>query len=510
MTESCQSVPYDVVPPSASAMIESMRAYGYSLPVAIADLIDNSISAGASNVWLTFHWGGQDSWIAVADDGSGMSEAELVAAMRLGSKSPLAERSAWDLGRFGLGMKTASFSQCRRMTVRSVHGGSASVRRWDLDYIASQSNVEQDGWRLLRQAAADSDGRLQSPAPSDGTVVLWEQMDRVTGESSVSSETDQRAFHRHVQAVRAYLGMVFHRYLQSPRSRIRIFINGRDQENRIQPWNPFLQDHPSTQATPAEPIAVGAHRMISVKGFVLPHKDRLGHDLHRDASGPAGWNAQQGFYVYRNERLLVAGDWLGLGQGKPWTKEEHYKLARIQLDLPNTMDQEWQIDVKKSVAVPPAAVRGRLLSLAKDVRQLAREVFAHRGQYGPRSARPDLVRPWLATTSGGRPKYRIDRNHPLVSEMLRLAGDKVSLAEAALQVIEETVPVQRIWLDAAEKPDTHLLPFEDRTKSDVKRLMQHTYEACRAGGSTSQEALDQLRQREEFREYGELLNEIED
>lgn len=149
-------------------------------------------------------------------------------------------------------------------------------------------------------------------------------------------------------------------------------------------------------------------------------------------------------------------------------------------------------------------------TMSKEVRQLAREVFAHRGQYGPRPARPDLVRPWLATTSGGRPRYRIDRKHPLVSELLRLAGDNVSLAEAALQVIEETVPVQRIWLDAAEKPDTHLLPFEDRTKTDVKRLIQQTYEACRAGGSTSEEALDQLRRREEFREYEKLIDEIED
>jgi len=509
LTDSRQNEPFDVVPPSASAMIESMRAYGYSLPVAVADLIDNSIPAGADNVWLTFHWGGRDSWIAISDDGSGMSESALVAAMRLGSQSPLVERSPSDLGRFGLGMKTASFSQCRRMTVRSVHAGSASVRRWDLDYIASQADVEQDGWRLLRRAAAGSDDRLQSYAPADGTVVLWEQLDRVTGNSSVSSEADQRAFHRQIGAVRAYLGMVFHRFLEGSRPRLRIFINGNEQENRIQPWDPFLQGHPCTQATPAESIAVGAHR-ISVKGFVLPHKDRLGADLHRDASGPEGWNAQQGFYVYRNERLLVAGDWLGLGQGRPWTKEEHYKLARIQLDLPNTMDQEWQIDVKKSVAVPPAAVRGRLLSLAKEVRQLAREVFAHRGQYGPRPARPDLVRPWLATTSGGRPKYRIDRSHPLVAELLRLAGQNAALAEAALQVIEETVPVQRIWLDAAEKPDTHLLPFEDRTTTDVKRLIQQTYEACRAGGMTSQEALDQLRRREEFREYEELIDEIED
>jgi hypothetical protein len=151
---------YEIIAPSASAMIESMRACGYSLPMAIADLIDNSISAGSANVWLNFHWAGPDSWISVMDDGNGMSKEELVSAMRLGSQSPLEEREIGDLGRFGLGMKTASFSQCRRLTVKTRHKNNETIRRWDLDFIADNARQNRDEWFLLSMAAKGSELRL--------------------------------------------------------------------------------------------------------------------------------------------------------------------------------------------------------------------------------------------------------------------------------------------------------------------------------------------------------------
>ena len=108
---------YDDCPSDASAMGEAMRAYGYNLATALADLIDNSIAAGSRKVWLRCEWAGSSSWISVTDDGSGMAEKELVNAMRLGSTNPTSKRAKSDLGRFGLGLKTASFSQARRLTV---------------------------------------------------------------------------------------------------------------------------------------------------------------------------------------------------------------------------------------------------------------------------------------------------------------------------------------------------------------------------------------------------------
>src|SRR4051812_18044856 len=137
---------YDLAEPFAPAMIESLRAFGYNLPTAIADLLDNSITAGARNIWLNFFWDGAESYLTICDDGQGMTRKELFDAMRPGSRNPLEVRGQGDLGRFGLGLKTASFSQCRRLTVKSkVEGGRASTRCWDLDYV-NQTNE----WRLLR------------------------------------------------------------------------------------------------------------------------------------------------------------------------------------------------------------------------------------------------------------------------------------------------------------------------------------------------------------------------
>lgn len=151
---------FDVVAPDASSMIESLRAFGYDLPTAVADLIDNSISAGAKNVWLTFRWAGPGSFISVTDDGSGMSAETLVNAMRAGSRSPLDPRLPSDLGRFGLGLKTASFSQCRRLTVASREKkGTASIRRWDLDHVQQVRD-----WQLLRSPAALPSHRTATPA----------------------------------------------------------------------------------------------------------------------------------------------------------------------------------------------------------------------------------------------------------------------------------------------------------------------------------------------------------
>ena len=157
---------YDDCAPDASAMVESMRAYGYTLSTAIADLVDNSIAAKCKNVWLSFEWGGQNSWISVTDDGKGMSEKVLVNAMRLGSLSPLEERDPSDLGRFGLGLKTASFSQARRLTVISrTRSVQESIRRWDLDHLAQP---EVKGWQLLRTLHRES-GEASRRAQAPGT-----------------------------------------------------------------------------------------------------------------------------------------------------------------------------------------------------------------------------------------------------------------------------------------------------------------------------------------------------
>lgn len=493
----CDEAQYEEVPPNASAMIESMRAYGYTLSTAIADLIDNSIAAGAANVWIHLNWGGADSWISIADDGHGMDEVVLRDAMRLGSRSPLAARDSRDLGRFGLGLKTASLSQCRRLTVLSRRPGGASwVRRWDLDYLA---RPETTGWRLLTTCTPGSEQRLRLPSEtSTGTVVLWEVLDRIVGDAGKDNSRVQDHFLKLAADLESHLAMVFHRYLRTPGGhRLRIHLNDRS----VEPWDPFLEAHPATQHTPEEAIHVaGFKEPVLVRGFVLPHKDKLGEEAHRNASGPAGWNAQQGFYLYRNRRLIVAGSWLGLGGSRPWTQEEHYKLARIRLDVPNSMDHLWQLDVKKSSASPPAVIADGLLGLAQTVRSLARTVFAHRGRYGKRVHREEYARPWRGQTVAGRRTYRIDRNHPLLSALLTTV-EAVAKREldAALRIIEETVPVEQIWLDKAERPEDFGSPFQGTSGGQLSELIQLAYRAIRrVRGTSHQETIDILLSSEEF------------
>ena len=223
---------HDIVQPRASAMIESFRDLGYNLPTAIADLMDNSITASAKNIWLNFCWNGSGSYVAIRDDGCGMAALELVNAMRLGSQNPLQIRTAGDLGRFGLGLKTASFSQCRRLTVASRTSGSEiAVRRWDLDHVN-----QTDQWQLLHSAALGSEGKLVDLQDMEhGTIVLWECLDRIVGDAKVDSEKAQDAFLEDVEDVEKHLAMVFHRFLEK-RDRLKICINNRS----VEPWGAIL------------------------------------------------------------------------------------------------------------------------------------------------------------------------------------------------------------------------------------------------------------------------------
>ena len=490
---------YEIVEPSASAMMESLRAFGYSTPTAIADLIDNSITAGAANVWVTFFWDGPSSYVSVLDDGCGMSEEELTASMRAGSRSPLEQRSETDLGRFGLGLKTASFSQCRQLTVSSKSNGQKrATRRWDLDHVRDCNQ-----WRLLKSPAKGAEARLSGlEGLKHGTLLLWEAMDRIVPDTDVRSEADHARFRGLIDTVEEHLGMVFHRFLTPS---FRIFINGEQPRHLVRPWDPFLSTHAATQQLPVEPIRTPTG-VVTVRPFVLPHKDRLGEKLHQQAAGPLGWNAQQGFYVYRNERLLVAGDWLGLG----YTKEEHYKLARIQIDLPNTMDSDWDIDVKKSRARPPGSIRDRLRAVAELTRSRAVEVYRHRGKYSARKPPSPESFAWLPGERKGRGVYSVNREHPLTAAVLAAAGANRPAVEALLRLLEESVPVRQIWLDAAQKPDGHARPFEEASEKDVKQVLTQVYEALRHVGHSAASAKERVASMDAFALYPHLLATLTD
>lgn len=473
--------------PRADSMMQTLRAIGYTLETAVADIIDNSITAGARRIALKFEWHGENSSLVIADDGIGMDEQRLVEAMRPGSINPLTDRSAADLGRFGLGLKTASFSQAKRLTVLSkAQGGAINFRCWDLDHIA-----ETRRWSLLTYLSNDDLRRRLEQQPR-GTIVFWEKLDRLTGGLNEGNDDHLAVFTKAVSDVRHHLAMVFHRYLERG---LKITIN----ERELEPWDPFLTDekrHGTTsQVVLDESVGEGPVRVLA---YVLPHHSRLTTIAFEDAAGIRGWNAHQGFYIYRNERLLVAGDWLGL-----FRRDEHHKLARIMVDLPNTLDVAWQIDIRKSVARPPALLRNELDRIARFTRTHASNVYRARGKQLQRGMNLGFTPVWNERIRQGKRFYELNREHPLVRVLLQQPVSS-SAIHAALRVIEETVPVPLIALNEAEKPREQARPFE-HAEDEVNALLRPLYSSLLAAGRTTAETKKMLALMEPFSHFPHLI-----
>jgi hypothetical protein len=418
-----------------------LRGVGYSLETAIADLVDNSIAAGSDGIDIHWEWNGGNPWATILDDGCGMTEERLVEAMRFGGAGPESVRQPQDLGRFGLGLKTASHAQCRQLTVSSKTESGTTTFTWDLDHIRKAG----EKWSLLEggdPVGGAADAAFQSRRT--GTLVVWRKVDFGRQED----RPDHATFLQDLERLDRHLGMVFHRFLAGDARRVAIRLNGRG----IEAWDPFLETDEATIRTPAQPLSAPGGR-VQVRGFVLPHRDRFTSEQEFErAGGPEGWTAQQGFYVYRQKRLLSWGGWLGLGGSRAWTREEPSRLARIRVDIPNTADHEWRIDIRKAIARPPDAIRKPLQRIAENIRSKAREVFVHRGQYGPRASSAPVSKIWQINPPGARRRYAIRRDHELVV-MLRekLPRQSRELLDGLLDQVERTVPVDRVWLDVTEQ-----------------------------------------------------------
>jgi hypothetical protein len=487
-------------PPRAGAMLEALRGLGYSTSAALADVIDNGVSAGASEIHVTFTWDGEKSRISILDNGRGMDDAELEAAMTLGAKSPLDERAASDLGRFGMGLKTASFSQCRCLTVASrTRNGPVSCLRWDLDAIAASTDI---GWRMFEGAAHGSEAFI-APAVAlhSGTLVLWEKLDRI-----VTAGYTPDHFADLIDDVELRLAMVFHRLLEGSSPVFRLVLNGKI----VNPWDPFMTGHPAKPWHSPVARIITSSGLVEAQCHVLPHKDRLSEDEFRRSGGSDGWTSQQGFYVYRNHRLLLAGGWLGIGQGRAWNREEPHRLARIRLDIPNTADSAWKIDVKKSTARPPVTVRPWLTKLAEDTRERARRVFAFRGTptTGPGGLKIEH-QAWRVDRLKDGVRYRIDERHPAVAAVIEAVGGNASLVRAMLRVVEETVPVQRIWLDTAENKETPRTGFEGEPNATVVEVAGVLFnDLISRKGLSVEDARKSMLRTEPFQKYPSLIAKL--
>lgn len=422
-----------IVVPFAPILVESTRSIGYSFESALADVIDNSISKSATEVHVEFS-SKDPQYVAIIDDACGMDSDELENAMRYGSKSSLDVRDPKDLGRFGLGLKTASMSQCRKLTVITKKDGRMHAACWDLDVIAEKGN-----WVLINYTATEISklpfaDRLKQQA--SGTVVLWQEFDRIAN----GSANPQKVFDEKIERARDHAALVFHRFMDNEniRNRVKIYFNGAC----IDPIDPFLSDNPATQPLPEQTIRIEKSH-IKVKPYILPFASKVSAKDKKKLGDLCDLRQNQGFYIYRNKRLIIWGTWFRLIK-----QQELNKLARVRVDIPNTLDSIWEIDVKKSTASLPDVIKRNLVAVVQNSVGRSESVYKYRGR---KVSNDNLQHVWNTVDNRGQFQYLVNRDLPLY-KLLEGSLDEAAQGylDAFIKMLEDTFPYGDVYYRLAK------------------------------------------------------------
>lgn len=476
------------LPPSAACLSASMRDLGYSLEAAVADLIDNSISADASKIDIFCEPSAPQPILVILDDGRGMDAAGLLAAMRHGAANPRAERAPKDLGRFGLGLKTASFSQCRSLTVVSAKDGSLTGAEWNLDVID-----KADDWIL---SILDEEDIAALPyvdhLGAHGTAVIWQEMDRLL-EDETGNRRDE-IVNEKLDVLEKHLALVFHRFLAGEirgRSRIAITVNG----HPVEAFDPFCRKNTHTRLLPEEIVRIGS-AAVHLQPYILPHHSNLTAREYDFYQSRSDFISNQGAYIYRNGRLMAWGDWFRL-----IPKGEATKLARVQIDFPNSLDEAWTIDIKKSRSRPPLPVRERLRQIIAQVSGASTTVHRGRGQKLFHEVTAPL---WERYAEKTGIRYALNSTHPLVQRLHeKLDSDGIRHLSLLLESVAASLPVEMVYSDYSTNPrDVSQMPPVD----DVKDRLDDLRRALWGDGPGSADAFREIvRSTRLFDEQAEIV-----
>lgn len=454
------------MPPDAATLMWSTRAIGYTTPSAIADLIDNSISANASVIRIEFV-SGEDSYVSILDNGTGMSPDTLQLAMKYGSGNPLAAREENDLGRFGLGLKTASLSQCRKLTVISKKDGNLAAYCWDLDHIFGAQ-----AWELLE---LNNDEIMLLPQVEtlnqmvEGTIVVWNKLDKMCA----GDEDKEKGFLLRIREVEEHLSLTFHRFLQGEPGlkKLEIYSNG----ILLQPSDPFYVS--KSDQMPSEKIPVAyttplqeertAH--VIVTPYILPFSDSISQEELDALGGKEGLIRNQGFYIYRNKRLIVSANWFRVAR-----KTDLTKLCRVKVDIPNTLDDLWTIDVKKSMASPPEVVLRNLKRIISPIIKAGKRKYRFRAVNEIKA--DSGIQLWVSQETRKGIIYTINPDYPVLKEIMQDIPDQRKM-KVLLRLLEQNIPVNAIHTDfyddkkyAFEDVDVALENVKDNLKELLKEM----------------------------------------
>ncbi len=465
--------------PHAASLIQSLRDIGYSAETALADILDNSITAGARRIEIFSDLGVADPAIGVLDDGGGMALHQLVEAMRPGSRNPLETRAAKDLGRFGLGLKSASFSQCKRLTVLTRRDGVFAGATWDLDEVANNNR-----WEINLHEESEDLPWLDR-LTGDGTLVIWRGLDRLSGGIEADDVARAQHINRSLAQAEQHLRLVFHRFMTEDSPPLRLLLNGRP----LEPIDPFGSGLPGHQADRPDRLDM-AQGTVEFQCFTLPHHKSVLKSKWDELGGPEGHLRSQGFYVYRGRRLIIAGSWLGLAR-----QTELTKLCRIRVDIPNTMDSDWKIDVKKASAQLPPKVRGRMRLLVERLSSTSKRTYQRRGQ---KLVDQEYMPLWHRIQKDGAIIYRPDPTHPVFAEFsARLPAEMQDEFVNIISVLGSSVPIASLQADFAGCAEE--VEADEADEAVLRQLAKAMIGVLQEQGLSPEEILDALHPVEMFR-----------
>jgi len=478
---------FEEVAPPASALVESLRDIGYSLATAISDIIDNSIAARATHVeWFASPYDDEPA-IGLLDNGSGMSQDELREAMRLGSKHPDDIRDEHDLGRFGLGLKTASFSQCRNLTVLTRKAGHLSGARWDLDLI------KETGEWTLEFLTDYSEVPWAENLNEDGTLVVWQTLDRLV---ESDNKSDRSHLVEQLDEAATYVQLVFHRYLagEAGIKKLQITFNNR----RLEPFDPFHSKHPATIIGPQELFQMAGHKIL-IQPFTLPHHKKVTNDEWEIHAMREGYVKNQGFYIYRKYRLVIYGTWFSLAR-----QAEITKLSRICIDMPSELDSYWKIDIKKASAQLPEALKKHLKQLIEKIIVSSKRVYI--GQ-GSREVTSEQLPVWLRIPGKDRISYCINQEHPIIDDFEQsLSKDQSQAFYRLLRLIYSSFPVDALFADIATDPNS--VNNDNYDSNSLEELVRAAYNLLDKAGTKFDSVEKALLSSNPFKAYRELTQQV--
>lgn len=415
--------------PPAKSLIFGLRCIGYNFSTALADIIDNSISAEASNIKVFSNPDAKEPYVVIFDDGCGMGRKALENAMTLGSDREEKEDCELELGRFGLGLKSASFSQCLRLTVASKNCNRINAMSYDLKKIETTNEwkldiLDDNEIKLLPEIDKLIEAR-------SGTIVIWEKFDKI----EEASKSFKDSFIATIGLAKQHIEFVFHRF----NDKINFEFNG----HKIEKRDPFLSGYTNSQEGRTQEILIDGSKII-VTPFVLPYANSLTEEQKKMLGNPKSIYDDQGFYIYRNKRLIIWGSWLHMN-----IRSEFNKLARVRVDIPSELDSMWMLDVKKSSAKIPDRIKEQLKISVKDsIIRSKREIKFP----GKKEAEAEMPLWKRVEFHGGVVKYEINKeDNPIYTQLISILDeDQRKLLDAYLDKIEEFIPKGLIVSDNAD------------------------------------------------------------